>query len=214
MDGFLDGWAPTNDVWNYVSGNSFSIAGVDRTSVYIPGTRIKCTNNGGTFYGTVVNSAFSTDTTVTLATNDDYSLNNSAITFPFYSYIPNPQGYPFWFNYTPTYSASGSMTFTSVTTNLAKFSIVGGQVSTFVNAICTIGGTASDTLEFTLPVSPVIKAEVSPVGYGYIQDTSLQSPAAVFWNDNVEVVYTRRYDDVPLNTGPNRSFNISVIYGI
>jgi len=83
MNGDFDGWTPVNGIWNYASANSFTITGVDRTSIYTPGTRIECTNNGNTFYGVVVSSSYSTDTTVTLAANDDYSLNNSDITLLF-----------------------------------------------------------------------------------------------------------------------------------
>jgi hypothetical protein len=67
----MDGWYPSNDVWVYASANSFTITGVDRTGVYSKGTRVKCTNNGSDFYGAVIDSSFSTDTTVTFAPNDD-----------------------------------------------------------------------------------------------------------------------------------------------
>ncbi len=83
MEGYCDGWFPSNDVWVYASASSFTIAGVDRTSLYTQGTRIKCTNNSTTFYGTVISPSYSTDTTVNLAPNDDYTLDNSTISLPF-----------------------------------------------------------------------------------------------------------------------------------
>lgn len=215
MAGILEGWNEANDVWVYASASSFIISGVDRTSTYTPGTRVRCTNNGSTFYGTVVSSSFSVDTTVTLAPNDDYALNNSTITYPYYSYLPNPQGYPFWFNYTPTYSASGSMTYTSVTTNLAKFSILGQQMTVMVDAVGTTGGTVSDTLKVSLSVNPTIKTtNESPVGYGFVKDTVVQITASVFWNDTGGAIYIRKYDDSNFGLGANRSINVSILYGI
>src|SRR5260370_37771581 len=103
MDGCCDGWIRANEVWTYASANSFTISGVDRTSVYTTGTRIKCSNNSSTFFGVIASSSFSTNTTVTLIPNNDYSLSNSTISNPLYSYQANPQGYPGWFNYSPSF---------------------------------------------------------------------------------------------------------------
>lgn len=140
------GWTGSNDTWSYASTNSFTISGVDRTLVYTPGTRIKATNNSSTFYGVVASSSFSTNTTVTLAANSDYSLANSAITNPAYSYQESPQGYPDWFSYTPT--------ITGVT------SPVGGAKFKLDGKSCTVnwqevGGTSNATsFTITLPITP------------------------------------------------------------
>ena len=64
----------------YASGTSFTIAGVDVTSVYHAGRRIKLTaSTPGTIYGTISSSSFSTNTTVNV-TWDSGSLSNEAIT--------------------------------------------------------------------------------------------------------------------------------------
>jgi hypothetical protein len=167
MNGCCDGWIPSNDVWTQASGNSFTISGVDRTSAYTPGTRIKCTNNSTTFYGVVVSSSFSTDTTVILAANDDYSLANSAITVPSYSYAENPQGYPDWFNYTPTITGA-----TGSPIGNAKFKLDGKS--------CTvnwqqIGGTSnSSSFTLTLPITPTtnIISGGPDVYIGMVQDSN------------------------------------------
>lgn len=125
-----DGWNPSNDTWIYASGNSFTISGVDRTSLYTPGTRIKATDNSTTFYGVVVSSSFSTNTTVTLAPNNDYSLANSSITSPYYSYEENPQGYPGEFSYTPSaYGETGSAGTYAQDNVAGNFSIQGNLCS-------------------------------------------------------------------------------------
>ena len=64
----------------YASGTSFTIAGVNVTSVYHAGRRIKLTaSTPGTIYGTISSSSFSTNTTVNV-TWDSGSLSNEAIT--------------------------------------------------------------------------------------------------------------------------------------
>ena len=64
----------------YASATSFTIAGVNVTSVYHAGRRIKLTaSTPGTIYGTISSSTFSTNTTVNV-TWDSGSLSNEAIT--------------------------------------------------------------------------------------------------------------------------------------
>jgi len=63
----------------YASGTSFTIAGVDVTSIYHAGRRIKLTaSSPGTIFGTIASSSFSTNTTVNV-TWDSGSLSNEAI---------------------------------------------------------------------------------------------------------------------------------------
>jgi hypothetical protein len=58
--------------------------------------------------------------------------------------------------WTPTYSASGSMTFTSVTTHYATYTRNKDNTSVYVEikATGTLGGTASTQMKFTPPVTP------------------------------------------------------------
>lgn len=141
-----DGWTSSGDTWTYASANSFTISGVDRTSIYKTGTRIKATNNSSTYYGVVATSSFSTNTTVTLAANSDYSLSNSAITSNFYSYEQSPAGYPTWFHYTPT--------ITGVTSpfSFAEFKLDGTACS--VNWQQVGGSSNAASFTATLPITP------------------------------------------------------------
>ncbi len=64
----------------YASATSFTIAGVDVTSIYHAGRRIKLTaSTPGTIYGTIASSTFSTNTTVNV-TWDSGTLSNESIT--------------------------------------------------------------------------------------------------------------------------------------
>ena len=64
----------------YASSTSFTIAGVDVTSVYHAGRRVKVVaSTPGTIYGSITSSSFSTNTTVNVAW-DSGSLSNESIT--------------------------------------------------------------------------------------------------------------------------------------
>ncbi len=168
------GWYADNETWTYVSGNSFKITGVDRTGVFTKGTRIKATNNSSTFYGTVSSSSFSTDTTVTLIANSDYSFNNSSITAPYYSYQASPAGYPGYFNFTPTVTG-----FSSIANNKAQYYVTGNSITINYYADGTNNAT---TFTFSVPVTP----DYSQVGAYFATARAhdngvlLANPAAVY----------------------------------
>ena len=64
----------------YASATSFTVSGVDVTSYYHVGRRVKAVGSAtGTIYGTIATTTFSTNTTVTV-TWDSGSLSNEAIT--------------------------------------------------------------------------------------------------------------------------------------
>jgi len=174
-DDFSTGWQISNDTWAFVSGDSFVISSVDRTSVYTAGTRVKGINNGITFYGTVAGSSFSGgDTTVTLVANNDFSLSNSPITSPFYSYQANPQGYPGWFNYTPTWGGLSS----APPTLIARFSIVGRTCSLVISTV-SAGTSNSDLFTMSLPVKSAQNGyDVAIVGFidAYDNGNHLSNP--------------------------------------
>jgi len=148
-----DGWAEANDTWTYVSATSFKISGADRTAIFTKGTRVKLTNNSTTYYGVVLSSSYSTDTTVTLFANNDYSLANSAITNPSYSYEANPQGYPGSFNFTPTYTSGGGAFTNNPATNKATFFIVGNKMFYWVDFTYNANSGGSGYTQINLPVA-------------------------------------------------------------
>lgn len=148
-----DGWL-VGDAMTYVSAQSVTVAG-NLTTKYRKGTKIKLTNDGGTDYYVVKTATYSDpSTTITFATSTDYALANSAITNPYYSYESSPQGYPHWFNFTPTVVANGGGSFTP-SWRVARFNISGG--SCFMNLTTnahTIAGTVN-SLDIDLPINNV-----------------------------------------------------------
>ncbi len=144
-----DGWISSSDTWVYASASTFTIAGVDRTSIFKPGTRLKFTQTS-VKYATVVSSAFATDTTVTIAVNTDYTIANAAITSPYYSYQLSPQGYPDLFSWTTTPTWSNGPT---STTTVSKYRIEGKMCEVLIKVTGTANGSNSATEpRFTLPV--------------------------------------------------------------
>jgi len=142
-----DGWILSSDTWTFASATSFTISGVDRTSIYATGTKLKFTNNGSVKYAYIKSSSFSTDTTVNLVDNVDYSLVNASVTSPFYSYEDSPQGFPGFFNLAlDTTNISG---FSSVTGWFLKMQVVNKSVHML---ILIQGGSNATTFSFPAPI--------------------------------------------------------------
>jgi hypothetical protein len=137
-DKTVDGWTLSPDTWVYASATTFTITGVDRTDYFPIGTKLKITN-GTVKYFYVESATFSSDTTVTIIANDDYSIANSAITAPNYSYESNPVDFPHWFGYTPTW---GNLTLGNGTEDF-RFTI-NGQTMTYIGEL-VFGSTSAVT---------------------------------------------------------------------
>lgn len=179
VDAASAGWIASSNTFVYVSATSFKITGVDKTAIFTKGTRLKFTNNSITVYATVIASAFSTDTTITVATNTDFTINNSAITNPFYSYAANPAGYPTWFNFAPSETWDG----TPPSSNqhvVAQFSIIGSTCFYRFYTSYTGAGTANTTLHIVQPVPSIVSASIyHNSGMGFFSSaTDASAPTA------------------------------------
>ncbi len=149
-----DGWIDdTAETWAYASGSgggtaTFTIAGVDLTTKYTVGTRIKLTQTTVKYF-VVTAVAFSTNTTVTITAGTDYTLANAAISANYHSYAANPQGYPGWFAFTP--SPTG---FTgAVTVSVARFNLIGRVLHLDLSFTGTSNAT---TLTLTMPMNAAV----------------------------------------------------------
>jgi hypothetical protein len=135
-----NGWVSSGDTWTYASATSFTISGVDRTAIFTKGTRIKLTQTTDKYF-VVTSSSFSTNTTVNITGGSDYTLANATITNPYYSYQANPQGYPTFFNWTPTWSKSGTPPSIGNGTIVGKMMVVGNAVYYYIKV--TAGSTTT-----------------------------------------------------------------------
>lgn len=113
-------------------------------------------------------------------------------------------------SWTPTYTASGSMTYTSVTTTVAKYIQVGKLVYFYLSATGTTGGTTNNTIYFTLPVTAastsgaIFAANISPAGgvaVGGFATLNTTSQAGF-----------RRYDSGNITLGASTGITVSGFY--
>lgn len=92
-----DGWIPAGETWVYASADdptyTFTVAGVDLTTKYYAGMRLKLTQTTVKYF-IITKVAFSTNTTVTVYGGTDYDLADAAITLPYYSTAKAPAGFP------------------------------------------------------------------------------------------------------------------------
>ena len=128
-----------------------------------------------------------------------------------------------WQDWTPTYSASGSMTFTSVSTYEARYRVVGNKVEFFIHGEGTTGGTASNYLRFSLPINASNNLTASGVGptifYSLVQDGPtdiLQAArgqiAAISGISNV--IISKNPTASNFGLGSNREFQVAGFYEI
>lgn len=114
-------------------------------------------------------------------------------------------------NWTPSYSASGLMTFTSVTTHYAYYSIIGKNVFFSIYATGTVGGTPDTQLRFTLPLVPDNDVANGVAGGGFVIDGSYRG--GFFAHSGVSnTIAVTRYDFATWSAGTGRGFAISGFY--
>jgi uncharacterized protein YbbK (DUF523 family) len=148
--GSSDGWISSGETWTYASATTFTVSG-DVTAKFQKGTRIKLTQSSTVKYFAVVASSHSAGTTtVTITGGTDYTLTNSAITNNYYSYIVSPQGYPDWFNYTPTWGGFSA----APAVNSARFRVVGSACTLAIAA--SFGTSNATNLTISLPVNAAL----------------------------------------------------------
>ena len=70
-----------------------------------------------------------------------------------------------WLDYQPAYSANGSMTFTTVTTNIARYKLDEETLNAWVKATGTTGGTANTQIWATVPFE-ASQISLTPQGWG------------------------------------------------
>ena len=143
------GWISISDTLVYVSASSFKIEGKDVTSRFPVGTRLKFTQTTDK-YATVTSSSFSTDTTVNISVNTDFTIANAAITLPYYSYQSCPQGYLNWFNFTPSWTG---ITVGSGGTNKGTYTQIGKTVHFKVQVILGTSPSVATSSALILPIT-------------------------------------------------------------
>lgn len=141
-----DGWTQeTRTTWTRASNTTFTVSGTDVTAQFPKGTRLKVTDTT-TKYFVVTAASFSTNTTITFTGGDDYVLAATP-TAQYYSYQANPQGYPGWFNYAPTYTGFS----TDPNGGQCRFMVVGNTC--YLHHERLDGTSNASTFTMTLPIT-------------------------------------------------------------
>lgn len=127
-------------------------------------------------------------------------------------------GYQFeekrWYNYSPTYLANGSMTWTSVVTNLAKFKINNQVCEYHISAVGTTGGIASNQLQATYPITPasyITSANEIRTG-SVVNDGGAQMSGFSSIDTVSTTILSSKYDNSNFGLGASRraSFQINI----
>jgi len=175
--GASDAWFSAGETWSYISANSFSVSG-DKTGKYQKGDKIKLTQTSVKYFY-VIDVAYTTSvTTITVTGGTDYTLANAAITSPYFSKAATPQGFPDWFNYTPTMTSGDGNASIGNGTIVGRFSIDGKTVR--FRVLFTFGSTTSfgsGDIRFSLPVNITTAVyhtneNNTPIGFSFSYDNN------------------------------------------
>jgi hypothetical protein len=119
-----------------------------------------------------------------------------------------------WLQWNPQYSASGSMTFTSVTTDGAWYKVGHRQCFVQLRAFGTTGGTASFEIRATAPFENY-QASMLPAMSGFFRDGSAFGAAYSFIGASTpDYIACERYDGSNFGLGTNRGMNVGGSYEI
>lgn len=166
------GWCEVDETWVYDSAGVVRGLPALASSLYQTGDKIKFTQHGTTKYFYVDMGSFPLPDLYSIGLNagSSYTLEDTA-TYPItnicISRVERPFGFPQWFNWTPTCTAGGSMTWTSVKIDYARFMMEGKRVEAHFYCNGTTGGTASNQLRVSLPVTSTTTNVVQGRSYTY-----------------------------------------------
>lgn len=110
--------------------------------------------------------------------------------------------------YAPTYTASGSMGFGTLTNNEAIYVIDRQFVDVWVGVTGTTSGSASNELRFTTPLAPVDDSTQFSIN-GYVQDST---NVAAWGGFTSTYIYVRSYNSANYGIGAGRGFVVHTRY--
>jgi len=182
--------------------------------VVIGFSRIPFANQYGEFSATTTDEKYAGISTITNAAAEDSYVNIGRFaatlsagagytwtvpTFTATNLIQRPIYETDWKDWLPVNSASGSMTWTSVSVIIAKYKLVGNALHIILAEEGTTGGTASTDLISTLPFSV---AQISVAVSGRVRDSIYYGGYGLI--SPVGSVIFRRYDTANFGLGASR----------
>lgn len=169
------GWQYDQNTWVYGSATTFTVASTDVTGYLKPGTKVSW--NDGTNvpgYGVIASATFSTNTTVTLITNSDYSIANATIIRPRFSNQATPVGFPAMFNVTLAYTGA-TITAADSWTTWGRWILIdfrhsaGTATATTLTAVAPVASSATFASKLYEGHSNVLDNSASVSGPGLIR---------------------------------------------
>ncbi len=154
------------------------------------GLRVRWTDGSTRKYGVVTSSAYNSGTgltTVTLATNTDYGIVATTIVGRHISRGENPQGYPHYFNFTPSFTNLSVGDGTLV----ARFNLSGKKV--YCQIHFTFGSTSSisGAVMATIPVGTMLALTVIPIGVAVFNDAGAAQYAGIVHYNGANTIIFR-----------------------
>ena len=155
----------------------FTVAG-DVAAIFQKSTLIKWTQTT-IKYGVVFSSVYSAPNTyIKLIHNTDYALSSASITANYYSYIPDPVGYPGWFNFDPALQGWSSIP----TGAVYKYRIIGKSIYTFIGIIDNMGVSNATIATFSAPMQlGNVPTQFAIDGAAADNGTAKTTPCRTYW---------------------------------
>lgn len=116
-----------------------------------------------------------------------------------------------WADWTPTYGATGAMTYTSVATNRGRYCRIGHLVLFQLACAGTTGGVANVGLTFTAPVAPRYTSDRHVSGACSVYDGGDRAGMFKYQTDRF---YVYKYDYANWGLGANRWIQIQGFYEV
>jgi hypothetical protein len=186
------GWIGATAAWTRTGDHTFTVSG-DVTATYRKGTKVRYKDGGGFEYGVIASATYGApNTTVTLITNSDFAMAATTITDRYLSYIVCPEGFPTYFNYTCTITATGG-SLTTVTVNQAIWAPIGRQIKLDVSYTLTNIGTGTGTSWFSTPVAAASAVAIT-IGHGR-ENASTGSTLQVIWAATASIASVFTYNN-------------------
>jgi hypothetical protein len=201
-----DGWIKPTGTWTRASASSITVPS-GAASLYSVGDKIKLTDTTVKYFSVTAVA----DTLLTVTGGTDYTLVGTISSY-YYSKTSSPAGFPDWFAYTVTATPGGSMTYGTLTHN-SKFKINGKSCVYQLAVDGTLGGSASNTIQFSLPVNTVT-TQYHLGSAGLYTNSTTMIPCGV-WNDiGVATITMRRYDSGNMTLAATQAFYANITYPI
>jgi len=191
------GWQEANETWTYASATTFTISG-DQTSLLAKGIKLKLTNSTVKYFYVKSSSYSSPDTTVTVTGGSDYTLADTDITSPFYSYEENPQSFPNGFDCANrqhlTVSSGGQMV-------LSGWDFVTGDGSNKRELSTVVFEEYFDSVPFVLTSMGSFKNGSDPTSLNELNESLSNSYGDVAFNCCWEDITASQFKATVLNSG-------------